>query len=292
MTTDNAKVNLLATELVTLDPIKDREVVCNLTNQIWREMYSGIKTTENLVCYSNQHCEEIIVPLLGSSNNSCAYDLWIKVLNELCSYNQNKKCWRFDPSKAKFVSAFRWILRERMKSKNLEVLNVDSVPIGDDGKSGPSFGDQYSAKQYVEQKNDEEHLSDVVATFMSLAVLIKDLRQAEQHWSNRKRSFFDAFFTYDITKAIKNDDGVAESAVTKNAELFPAIEVVLLKYLMVGDFVSMQNVVDNSLKTGIELSQRLKNIANCYGVKTRQTIGKRAKDYSVWLKSVKRKVIG
>jgi len=125
-----------------------------------------------------------------------------------------------------------------------------------------------------------------VELFIKIASAIIDNKRMQEHLANRQRNFFEAFFTYDVTKRVKEENDTAEAAIEKSPQLFPAMEIILLEYLMIGSFSGMKDVSLNKLKVSIKLEQKQVNIANCYGVKARQTIATRQDNYENWLKSI------
>jgi hypothetical protein len=225
-------------------------------------------------------------PLLRKHNVAIPYEAFYDILIDILIPLLKK----YDPAKnATFTTALKFYLDKRVADywKKLDKEKSD-----DDGdEQTVDITDIIAAQDYAEEQSRVRQSETAADAFAAIADAVVMQRELEEHRSKTKRTFIGAFFTHDVTKDIKEDENTAEAAVSKNTQLFPAMEINLLKFLMLGAFAGMRDVADNPLNTGIKLSQRLDNIAACYGV-SRQTLGSvghKEERYNEWLNSVYKK---
>ena len=119
---------------------------------------------------------------------------------------------------------------------------------------------------------------------MAFGDILDKFHMLESHMKasgQKEEGFYRGFFTFDTTKTVKHDVGIAEAAVRYgNDEWFHLLMDMLLKFLMEGDFCNMQDVVSNPLreKAGanrhgkesaelkVDLNQRGKMIEGFFGI--------------------------
>ncbi|MCL2410419.1 MAG: hypothetical protein FWC97_02135 [Treponema sp.] len=276
----NNKIQALAEELISLDLYKDSSHIQTIQHRIWLEMYSQIKDTNRM----HNGSEVISIPLLGTSE-IWTYDLWIQVLTECCGYNEKKNCWRYKSTlpdgrkAASFVTWFKHIMKWRIKNPTINIDSFDDYPIANEEKE-TAIGDQYAFDEYIENETTDSEKERADDRYIAIVSVLSENKKKVIHEGKKaqdRHMYFESFFTFDITKAIK-DKKVEEIDVEKhNDTLFPLIQIILLEYLMCGLFKRMADICKNKLKSNNWLT-RQQTIVECYEV-TRQTVARYENGY-------------
>ena len=267
---NNNAIQELAEELISLDISLDSARIRAIRAQIWLAMYSQIKHTNQ----THNGSDVIIVPLLGTSE-TWTYDLWYQVLEELCGYDYKKKCWRYkttlpDGRKvASFVTMFKRIMKWRIKNLAVIVEDYDDGFLPTDEEQKVTRGDLEVFRQFTEKNQHTNQKEIVFERYMKIISVLSENKKKVLHEGKKSQDrhmFFEAFLTFDITKAIKYKILRKTDVNKHNDNLFPLMQILLLQYLMDGTFRQMLDICENTLKPTILLSQRRETIASCYKV--------------------------
>ena len=294
---NNVEVQKLAEELVFLDVFNDAARVLKIQSQIWLAMYSQIKVTEKM----HKGSEVISFPLLGSSE-IWTYDLWLQVLNEVCGYNKKKNCWRYKTilsngkKAASFITMFKNTMKWRIKNPTLDIDDFDDY-LSADEENTVTIGDKYAHKKYIKEQEDVAQKERASDRFIAITSFLSKTQKIALHQGKKaqdKQMYFEAFFTYDITKASKTkitDEYGKKTFALKKADvkkyndiLFCVMQIILLQYLMYGEFTQMTDIFDNTLKFEKWLT-RQQSVEECYEV-TRQTVSKYEETYEDFINAI------
>ena len=201
--------------------------------------------------------------------------------------------WAFNPEKGNFITALKFrvekdllnyyeenqkkSLHNPIKFKSLD-QNVNSM-------------DENSELLHdiVKDESTETPEEIVIKKMLDLGSIIKDYKNLYITQSVENARYFEGFFTFDTTKAIKsNDEELGIIACKYNDEFFPLLLVSLLEYLMTGNFTQIKDILNNPLRVGINFDKRgekVKLLKVFFDV-TRQTIGKYLDEYIEFKKAI------
>jgi hypothetical protein len=221
-------------------------------------------------------------PLLKQSNGKIPYedfwDIFISVLYKLLR--------EYNPEKATFTTALSFLLSKRMSdyykklSKEGWTGSID-WPEEDGGTVEISALVEFPIDDWdnLPSNVNAEEFSKEILLFVRLAPLVAEQKKADKHVT--KKMWFERFFTFDVTKVVKDDSVCAKDAVLVNDKIFPLMEILLLKYLLedteVG-FTHMRDVADAALRDVKLLDKRNEVICRCYNV-SKPTVCKRNDAY-------------
>jgi hypothetical protein len=216
-------------------------------------------------------------PLLKRFNGAIPYEAFYDILIDVLLPLLKK----YDPAKkATFVTALAFTLGHRVKDyweENKKNSNValfgDLGGSSDDGEDIPfDIADETYAPDKAAEATSELEIFLMVATFVALR------KAQEQHLSKSKRSYLEGFFTFDTTAQTKGGLFSEQEVVAENDTLFPIMELVVLEYLLEGQFASMRDVVKNTVKDEKRLVQRNETMQICYSL-SKTTVVTKNKQY-------------
>jgi len=298
MLMNNHEIQQLAEKLISLDVCQDSASIITIQKQIWLAMYSQIKVTEGM----HKGSEVISVPLLGSSE-IWTYDLWMQVLEEIYGYNEKKNCWRYKTvlpngkKAASFVTMFKNTMKWRIKNPTLDINDFDDY-LSTDEENTTTIGDKYIYCKYITEQQHTAQKERAFDRFIAITSFLSKTKKIVLHRGGKKEQakqmYFEAFFTFDIAKACKTeivDEYGKKTFALKKADverhndiLFYLMQIILLQYLMYGEFKRMIDIFKNTLKSD-EWLTRQQSVAECYGT-ARQTISKYEEIYEDFIKAI------
>ncbi|MCL2634087.1 MAG: hypothetical protein FWD34_06185 [Oscillospiraceae bacterium] len=101
---------------------------------------------------------------------------------------------------------------------------------------------------------------------LKVAELVYLKKSADKNKPITKRMNVEWFYTFDMTKLVKEDSECAKIAIYESGKLFKPMDKPLLMHLMKGRFSHMRDVVDNELRNPDDLKRWRITISECYGV--------------------------
>jgi len=269
----NNKINELARELVTLDIERDAGRIKTIRNKILSDMFTSL--TENKYRKIDDYGNELYYyPLI---RQYIYVDVFMDAILELLKYNKEKGCWAYKSEKGSFISAFKFLLNMRMKSFMEKLRSNEKKPSLDDkigDEEDMSLIDTIAGSDNVEEEVVRKSLSvgKVLCEYEKMAK-----KQSQEH--KNEDIYLRTFFTFYTAEAVKTDSFVADVACKYNDSIFPYMDIKLFEYLMVGNFRTMLDVIQNKLRDTINLKQRQKIISHYTGV-SRETIVEHNKRYN------------
>jgi hypothetical protein len=264
----NNEVNKLATELSSLDRSTDSARARTIESRI---------TEIELGMLIRDKPGKGYFPLLKKHNGALPYEeLYDILVDVLVGLLRNYKA-----EKASFATALSHQLNLRVKDYFTKtyggkfVVSLDLLRETQEGWDVPCNPD------FAEG----EHKS-VAKVFIRLAPLIAEKREIDKHLNISRQMWYERFFTFDVTKTVKDDVYCAKDAVSASDLLFPAMDSILLEYLLYGTFTHMRDVVANELKNEAMLNKRNEVIQKCYSISKPTVCKRNAKYYEAFKKAV------
>jgi len=242
------EVENLAQTLTTLDHEKDSSRISAIKNKI-AEIELGILKNYGGKAY---------FPLLEKFNGTVPYEPFCDIFVDALSYVIHKYNKEKDTT---FASFFSFTLNKRVNDSFKEYYsNKNIVSIDDkDGEYYPVV----SALASNDGHGDEKWYKTEIRAFVRIAPFIDEQKKLDRERSKKK--WFEYFFTFDLTEAVKLYPDCDREAIAANDELFPSTEERMLTYLMDDSFSHMRDVVNNKLRNPKSLNKRIESIANCLG---------------------------
>ena len=261
----NDELQQLAEELARLDRSKDFGRAAVLEREIADFEFKKLKNWGGKAYF----------PLLKKYNGAIPIDdfteIFIDVLMGLLR--------RYKPEKGPFAAALSYQLNNRVKDYFINLAKQNGMVYID-------YVDQDGQTLEIPDPVDftegiGEDLKTEIRVFVRLAPLVEEQKKKDEHVA--KKLWFERFYSFDLTKTVKNDPDCANEAVSVNDKIFPIMEVILLKFLMYGEFTEMRDVVDNIIKDVKMLDKRNETIQKCYNV-SKPTVCVRNSSYFELLK--------
>ena len=197
---------------------------------------------------------------------------------------------RYDPNTAKFSTYFSRVLN----LKSIDAYNESQRPENNNMQL-PSESEE-KKKGFSTYDLTEEVSPELMALF-TFKPVIEDIKEyndslktnvksGEKEKRRKESIWFERFYTFDTTKAVKEDGVYAEIVKTDdvNDVLFPLMKKLLLRFtIMFEDFEHMCDVVDNKLRREDILNNYAETISECYkaerGASERSVVSRR-QDYN------------
>ena len=283
----NDVIQALAEELAGLSSETDASRIRDIKSRIYKLELDYLKVIDGKADF----------PLLTKYNRSIPFEDFWNILTDVIGEIMN---WYKPNMGSSFVGALKQRLNNRAASyfRNLyEKESVDGNEKDDNGKnikrsrltSLDEIIEVHGESAVPVSETDftiiENEISPECIVFIRLATLISEQKKIDEHIT--KKMFFERFFTFDITKTVKDNDYYAEESYVVNGTLFPVMEIIMLEYIMYGTFFHMRDVVENELKdtqvlgTSDRRGKRGKQyevICECYNV-SKPTVVERHKQY-------------
>ena len=197
-------------------------------------------------------------PLLRRFNGAIPFDIFVDDFYDvLMSVLKN-----YDPDKGiKFSAFFYSALNSRVISSYDKFMKwlERNRPLSDEIEAGNGL--------------EMEDLSPEIMAVYTFAPIIADIKKYNDSLKSNGKSgekesiWFERFYTFDTTKAVKEDGVYAEIVKTYdvNKLLFPLMKELLLRFLIIlEEFKHMCDVVDNKLRRDDVLNNYAKTITECY----------------------------
>jgi hypothetical protein len=255
----NEELQSLAEELSRLGRERDYERVMTIRSRIAEYEYSLLKriyiqVRETRETHKTHKVCKAYFPLLRRFNGivdfELFYDMFTSVLFGLLE--------NYDPAKgATFATALANILDFRLRDvftnekKRYNTVNFSALSGDDDEFDILDILDTIAHTDSTEDAEGMECVEEREAAayaFMRVVPLIRERKKQEEYLPKKDKNYFGTFFTFDIIRAAKEDEDTASACLLKDAELFPVMEIPLLRHLMRGEFEHMRDVVDNQLR--------------------------------------------
>ena len=246
----NDRVNKMAREMVSHDPADFYAAhVVKLRSSIMELLYEVyIKSPELRDEYGNE------TRPFGLTRTKVPYDVFFDALCALLERKKNGQ-WAYDPTKGSFVTAFR----DRLKYKHINYRKYSHIDYRNMNDVQPIHNPVRFSSLDTEDILAEKLEDTAIRRMVDFAQIINDwakMVQTEQTKNKRIAEFCRGAFTFDTTKEIKSDKQQAEDAYKLNNALFPQLLLLMLEYLMTGDFSHIIDVATNPLRDGVDLNKR------------------------------------
>ena len=263
----NEELQERAVELSTLNSVTDSERIRAIETEI----------VEYETSLLDNRGGKAYFPLLKRSNGVIPledfWDIFTDVLVRLLK--------DYAPAKnATFTTAFSYLLNKRTvdywKRYYKENKTSSFSSLSKTGDYGEEQARDIPDDTYAPDR--PACVADEFELFLLVAPLVALRKEQEKHLAKSKKSYFEGFYTFDA--AVQTQKGLfdEDAVISENDVLFPIMEVVILEYLLDGAFVSMKNVVKNSIKDEKRMEQRNETIRNCYSI-SKPTVVNRNKLY-------------
>ena len=249
----NNELQELAEELATLDPEKDKARVADIKARICEIEIGFIKVNKDGTVY---------FPLLTQNNNRIKKDeFWNIFCDGLLNLLQ-----KYDPEKGPFYTAFKYIINKRAIDwfrKNTKDGNIIvSIEAQRDSLGKVAEVADTRSEDIFAAIEKWSYFGELLEEYVQL---LKDKDGAKDDTGIEYLHVM-GFFTFDTTKAVKDDEELAEVACQYDVILFRFMVINLLCFLMEGVFYGMVDVEKNPLRSGINLNQRGKMLERYYKV--------------------------
>ena len=294
----NKKINEMAVELVAQDP-------CEVNNPLVKKLQDGISSilvgiyvkdkektdeqgkaydisTETYDVYGNP---ERFFALVGKK---IPHDVFWDALSKLLGRKKDGT-WLYDPQKATFVTAFKFKLEKELlnyheNNKEKSLINSKKIISLDEeskNKKGlPFYGG-------IADKDAHITFDNVLNKMIAFDYVMGKYESLSLVHSEKEANYFKGFFTFDVTKALKLNRDLGKVASKHNKTLFPLLLITLLEHIMTGAFLSIKDILANSLRPGLDLEKRGELLENFFKI-SHPTQVKYSKKYD----RIKRAVLG
>jgi len=290
---NNEELQILAEELITLDPIEDAAHALSIREEITAYIFGFVKPKEFIVfdkkSQTQIHEDFYFVPMV---KKYVASDMFFKTLDELLTWNDVKNKWGYDSNRAPFLGALYYLLSKRgIFESALKQIEYDGISnsydemkkkFGDSGDFGNDDDYDDSIDDFIdassEYENDYEdndksqwtNFGDILGYYANKIEHLSD--NPKSNTDKKTPYYFKGFFTFDTTKAVKTNEEFAEVACDYNETLFRHLVINLLSFLMIrqigspDSFSEMIDIVNSRLRKNIDLNKRGEMLENYYEV--------------------------
>ena len=271
----NKKLNDMAAEMVSYNPAdinnanvkKIQEEIASLVDKAYIPKFKAHKDdSENIKkpakIYDSDQYEQYGNEVLYFSlvKKKIPQEVYTDSLFFLLGKKENGQ-WAFDASKASFVTALKYRVEKNLlnyykKNQEKSLHNPAKFKSLDQGVDSTDENSEL-LHDIVKDDRTETPEETVINKMLDLGDIINKYKSLSVAQSVKNAKYFEGFFTFDTTKAIKSDDEeIGITACKYNDEFFPLLLVSLLEYLMTGSFIQIKDIIINPLRVGINLNKR------------------------------------
>jgi len=291
----NEEVNALAERMVAYRPSDAEAMKCR--DAIADRLYTTCPPDK---WFYNDFGDYVFYCTLLGKGAKVPVDVFADTLFIKCLSANKDGTWRFNSEKASFITFFQRKLRFAYIDYCSTHGYVDKDSLDEEGTDEPSVLDDFDRK------------TDEFTRWCDVAKVVTLQKKHEEHaqYTKTKKTYIESFFTVDLSMRarigmpLKDKSGMTDADIfsadvceedKKNNSFRPAMDDVMVSYMIVPPHESMEQVVYNDLYAGIQepmtnrkLGYLLENAYEGhpkYQV-TRQTAYKKRDTYDAWLLSI------